>query len=35
VLDGAFPQKILLGMSYLRHVKMEESDGVLMLTSKY
>ncbi len=35
VLDGAFPEEILLGMSYLRHVKMEEDNGVLMLTGKY
>jgi aspartyl protease family protein len=35
VLSGNFPQTILLGMSYLRHVKMEESDGILLLTSKY
>jgi aspartyl protease family protein len=35
VLDGGFPEKILLGMSYLRHVKMEEDNGVLLLTGKY
>lgn len=35
VLEGGFPQTILLGMSYLRHVKMEENEGILLLTNKY
>ncbi|MFK7731393.1 MAG: TIGR02281 family clan AA aspartic protease [Pseudomonadales bacterium] len=34
VLQGAFPQQILLGMSFLSRVKMEESDGVLILSEK-
>lgn len=34
VLEGAFPEQILLGMSFLRRVKMEESDGVLILSEK-
>lgn len=34
VLEGSFPQQILLGMSFLRRVKMEESDGVLILSEK-
>ncbi len=35
VTEGRFPHDVLLGMSYLRHVKMEESDGVLYLTEKH
>lgn len=34
VLEGSFPRQILLGMSFLRRVKMEESDGVLILSEK-
>jgi len=34
VLEGSFPQQILLGMSFLSRVKMEESDGVLILSEK-
>lgn len=32
VVEGDFPTTILLGMTYLRHVKMQESDGVLSLS---
>jgi aspartyl protease family protein len=32
VVEGDFPSTILLGMTYLRHVKMEEADGVLSLS---
>ena len=32
VVEGDFPSTILLGMTYLRHVKMEETDGVLSLS---
>ena len=32
VVEGDFPSTILLGMTYLRHVKMEEVDGVLSLS---
>jgi len=32
VLDGNFPVTILLGMTYLRHVKMEEQNGILSLS---
>lgn len=32
VLEGPFPVTILLGMTYLRHVKMEEHNGILSLT---
>jgi aspartyl protease family protein len=31
VLDGAFPSTILLGMTYLRHVKIEENQGIMTL----
>ena len=32
VLEGNFPTTVLLGMSYLRHVKMEEQNGILSLS---
>jgi aspartyl protease family protein len=32
VVEGDFPSTILLGMTYLRHVKMAETDGVLSLS---
>lgn len=32
VVDGDFPSMVLLGMTYLRHVKMEETGGVLSLS---
>lgn len=32
VVEGDFPATILLGMTYLRHVKMSEADGVLSLS---
>ncbi|MGI9285941.1 MAG: retropepsin-like aspartic protease family protein [Pseudomonadales bacterium] len=35
VIEGDFPHEILLGMSYLSHVKMEEQQGVLSLQQKY
>jgi len=35
VLEGNYPLEILLGMTFLRNVKMEESDGVLVLSSKF
>ena len=31
VIEGAYPAEILLGMSFLRHVKMQEVDGTLHL----
>lgn len=34
ILEGQFPQQILLGMTFLRNVEMRESSGVLVLTSK-
>ncbi len=35
VLEGAFPETVLLGMSYLQHVELKESNGVLSLTARY
>ena len=32
VIEGDYPSIVLLGMTYLRHVKMEERDGVLTLS---
>jgi aspartyl protease family protein len=32
VVDGEFPATILLGMTYLQHVEMEENNGVLSLS---
>lgn len=32
VVDGAYPKTILLGMSYLRHVKLQENNGILSLS---
>lgn len=32
VVEGNFPSTVLLGMTYLRHVKMEETGGVLSLS---
>lgn len=34
VIDGTYPTEILLGMSFLRQVGMEEQDGVLTLIQK-
>ena len=32
VIDGDYPSTVLLGMSYLRHVEMRESGGILSLS---
>lgn len=32
VVDGDFPAMVLLGMSYLRHVKLQENQGVMTLS---
>jgi aspartyl protease family protein len=32
VVDGAFPATVLLGMSFLRHVKLQEHNGILSLS---
>lgn len=34
VLEGDYPEDILLGMTFLSHVELRESAGVLVLTSK-
>jgi aspartyl protease family protein len=35
VIPGSYPTEVLLGMSYLRQVSMDESAGVLRLKQKY
>ena len=35
VLEGAFPQMVLLGTSFLQHVEMREKDGILVLVGKF
>lgn len=35
VLEGDYPLDILLGMTFLHNVRMEESDGILVLSSKF
>lgn len=35
VLQGNFPESVLLGMSYLRHVEISEKAGVLNLLKRY
>lgn len=35
VIDGTYPTEILLGMTFLRQVGMEEQDGVLTLVQKH
>ena len=35
VLEGSFPTTVLLGMTYLRHVSMSETGGVLSLSTAY
>ncbi len=35
VIEGDYPQMVLLGMSYLQHVNMREQDGTLFLQGKY
>jgi len=35
VIIGNYPREILLGMTYLSHVKMRENDGILYLEDKY
>lgn len=34
VVEGSYPRNILLGMSFLRHVDIEQREGVLMLREK-
>lgn len=35
VLDGPFPETILLGMSYLQHVQLEERNGIMLLQGRW
>jgi aspartyl protease family protein len=35
VVEGAYPQDILLGMSFLKHVGLSEDEGVLTIRQKY
>lgn len=35
VVQGGFPAQVLLGMTYLNHVKLQEHNSVLMLEKKY
>ncbi len=35
VIDGAYPRDVLLGMSFLQQVKMQQESGVLMLAQKF
>lgn len=35
VVEGFYPEMVLLGMTYLQHVEMQEKDGVLMLIRKF
>ena len=35
VLDGEFPIDVLLGMSFLQHVDLEESEGILTIRARY
>jgi aspartyl protease family protein len=32
VVEGSYPATILLGMSYLQHVKLQEHNGILSLS---
>lgn len=35
VVQGAYPTEVLLGMTYLNHVKLQEQNSVLMLEKKF
>jgi len=35
VVEGAYPGTVLLGMSYLRHVKLQEHNGILSLSRSH
>jgi aspartyl protease family protein len=35
VVEGAYPATVLLGMSYLRHVKLQEHNGILSLSRSH
>lgn len=34
IVEGSYPRSILLGMSFLRHVDIEQQEGILMLREK-
>jgi aspartyl protease family protein len=35
VIEGGYPETILLGMTYLKHVQMQEKNGILLLSRDY
>jgi aspartyl protease family protein len=35
VIEGDYPEQVLLGMSYLEHVDMQEKDNILTLKARY
>lgn len=35
VIEGKYPESVLLGMSYLKHVDLQESGGVMTLTARW
>jgi len=35
VIEGGYPESILLGMTYLQHVQMQEKNGILLLSRDY
>ena len=35
ILEGPYPEMVLLGMSYLQHVELSEKNGILMLVRKF
>lgn len=35
VIEGNYPEEVLLGMSYLEHVDMQEKDNILTLKARY
>lgn len=35
VIEGDYPEQVLLGMSYLEHVDMQEKDNILTLRARY
>lgn len=35
VLEGSYPETVLLGMSFLQHVRFSEDQGVMVLEAKY
>lgn len=35
ILEGSYPDKVLLGMSFIRHVRFSENQGVMVLEAKF